>query len=559
MHALLDPKLTERLELLDAARTRARHEGRAPDWFEARPETQPQPGLTNQGATCFLNALLQQLYAIEEVRRAVYAFQYVAAVHGREHECVPLQLGRLFAQLQLSSLRTVSTHRLTAAFGWSRAEYVQQHDVQECCRALFDSLTASGVPVEERFFRGTLRSSLRCLRCGHRREHGEGFSDVPLGCAGITELERALAAFVTTERLDGDDAWHCEACAAKVPALKGMSFAVLPALLMLSLSRYELDAATGRRRKLGHRVAFPRQLDMSDYMQVRPPPEGGPVAASPSAPDSGQSLGAAAAAAAGAACLYDCIGALLHKGSAQGGHYTALLRESGAGAGRRWRLFDDSSVTEVSAEDWSAAAGAGAPSDTEADDGASAYCLVYRRAEGGAAAAPPSPPAWLEAEVAEEEAEAAELRAHAAAAACIVELRVVSAHDASRETSLTVHSDLPADFLLQVWKQLPSLCSPTTSLFPSPLSSHHSPPPFCSTPADSVRRAAASRRRSDRLVRWRRATSCGANTRFASPPRRLGHRARPADDAGGHKWCGWERRTDAARGRSGIFVHDAAA
>ena len=36
----------------------------------ARPPTQARCGLANSGATCYLNSLLQALYALEEVRLA---------------------------------------------------------------------------------------------------------------------------------------------------------------------------------------------------------------------------------------------------------------------------------------------------------------------------------------------------------------------------------------------------------------------------------------------------------------------------------------------------------
>jgi ubiquitin C-terminal hydrolase len=49
-------------------------------------------GLVNQGATCYLNSLLQGLYMVPEFRRAVYAWEYVQALHGDEDVCVPLQV-----------------------------------------------------------------------------------------------------------------------------------------------------------------------------------------------------------------------------------------------------------------------------------------------------------------------------------------------------------------------------------------------------------------------------------------------------------------------------------
>lgn len=47
-----------------------------------------------------------------------------------ESECIPLQLQRLFAMLQFTTVRSVETKGLTTSFGWSSAESFQQHDVQ---------------------------------------------------------------------------------------------------------------------------------------------------------------------------------------------------------------------------------------------------------------------------------------------------------------------------------------------------------------------------------------------------------------------------------------------
>jgi len=54
--------------------------------------------------------------------------------------CIPYQLQRLFAQLQLSSQAAVTTNSLTQSFGWTGADAFAQHDVQELTCVLFDAL-----------------------------------------------------------------------------------------------------------------------------------------------------------------------------------------------------------------------------------------------------------------------------------------------------------------------------------------------------------------------------------------------------------------------------------
>ena len=78
-------------------------------------------GLANQGSTCYLNSLLQALHATTELRERIYRWAppkplESAAVEAR---CMPLQLQKLLARLQLSEGRAVSTKGLTDSFGWT--------------------------------------------------------------------------------------------------------------------------------------------------------------------------------------------------------------------------------------------------------------------------------------------------------------------------------------------------------------------------------------------------------------------------------------------------------
>jgi ubiquitin C-terminal hydrolase len=97
-------------------------------------------GLVNQGATCYLNSLIQSLFMLPEFRLALFNWEYVAEVHGEEARCLSRQLQRLFSQLQLSSRPAITTGSLTKSFGWSSSEAFVQQDVHECMTAIFDIL-----------------------------------------------------------------------------------------------------------------------------------------------------------------------------------------------------------------------------------------------------------------------------------------------------------------------------------------------------------------------------------------------------------------------------------
>lgn len=96
-------------------------------------------GLENQGATCYLNSLLQSLYHLPAFRRAVYSMDVHTEEALAERKTIPLALQRLFYQLD-SSPTPVKTRELTKSFGWNSYEAFTQHDVQEMLRVLTEAL-----------------------------------------------------------------------------------------------------------------------------------------------------------------------------------------------------------------------------------------------------------------------------------------------------------------------------------------------------------------------------------------------------------------------------------
>ena len=91
-------------------------------------------GLKNQGATCYMNSLLQTLFFTNTLRSAVYKMPTEL-----EDQSVPLALQRVFYELQHMD-KPVGTKKLTKSFGWESLDSFMQHDVQELCRVLLDNL-----------------------------------------------------------------------------------------------------------------------------------------------------------------------------------------------------------------------------------------------------------------------------------------------------------------------------------------------------------------------------------------------------------------------------------
>ena len=115
-------------------------------------------GLINQGATCYLNSLLQCLFYNLSFR--------VLILQAKPDSAILVALQELFATLQLSSSPAVNTKDLVTAFGWSRGQVFEQHDVHELFSLLLDALgessTALGTQLPD-LFQGSISGSYQKL------------------------------------------------------------------------------------------------------------------------------------------------------------------------------------------------------------------------------------------------------------------------------------------------------------------------------------------------------------------------------------------------------------
>jgi len=270
-------------------------------------------GLANEGATCYLNSLLQTLFMTPEFRAAVYDWsfenwcrpvfeeklaeqqkknladgiekksnrsieeRYQSFKEKAEESSIPRQLQKLFLRLQLGDVRAETTGALTKSFGWERSEAFNQHDVQELCRVLLDALE-SGYKGTERhnivneLYQGEMKDYVRCLHCGHEGSRTDTYLDIPLviksfgETVAVKSIEEALQKFIEAETLTGDNKYNCESCHGARDAIKGLKFTKFPYLLALQLKRFDFDFVHMRRQKLNDRVTFPEVLDMNPYL-----------------------------------------------------------------------------------------------------------------------------------------------------------------------------------------------------------------------------------------------------------------------------------------------------
>ncbi|KAI4369312.1 hypothetical protein MLD38_017766 [Melastoma candidum] len=288
---------------------------------ELRDSLDSPAGLTNLGATCYANSILQCLYMNSTFRRAVFSIE--ADVLQRQP--VLDQLARLFAQLFASKRSFIDSAPFIKSLELDNGVQQDSHEFLTLLLSLLERcLRSSGNPavrtVIQALFRGGVSHVTRCSNCGRDSDASskvEDFYELELNVLGLKNLEESLDDYLRTEELNGENQYLCEFCKVRVDASRSITLRTLPRVLNIQLKRCVFLPKTTTKKKVTSSFSFPQQLNMSRRLSNTTQGD----------------------------LSYDLSAILIHKGTAvNSGHYVAHIKDEKTGI---WWEFDDEHVSRL--------------------------------------------------------------------------------------------------------------------------------------------------------------------------------------------------------------------
>lgn len=230
-------------------------------------------GLCNQGGTCYMNSLLQQLYHSNYFREGLLRIAGNSKVEqDNQHEAMLFQLQVMFGYLKLSQKKYYDTLPFCRSFldyDGQPISLSEQKDIYEFAGMLFEKLEHNPECAEllAKTIRGKVVWKTKSTETAYRSEREENFYMITVEVKDKSSLEDSLDLTIAEEFFSGDNKIEDSDTGRKVDALRRCAIRELPPTLIIHLKRFEFDLETLNRKKVNDNITFPMDLDMFPFTE----------------------------------------------------------------------------------------------------------------------------------------------------------------------------------------------------------------------------------------------------------------------------------------------------
>eukprot|EP00817_Percolomonadidae_sp_ATCC50343_P006457 CAMPEP_0117422526 /NCGR_PEP_ID=MMETSP0758-20121206/3342_1 /TAXON_ID=63605 /ORGANISM="Percolomonas cosmopolitus, Strain AE-1 (ATCC 50343)" /LENGTH=1501 /DNA_ID=CAMNT_0005205187 /DNA_START=2374 /DNA_END=6876 /DNA_ORIENTATION=- len=282
-------------------------------------------GLTNLGATCYMNALVQQLFMTEMFRNDLLHVEINPEV-GEDHALV-YELQRIFAHLDSSSRQCYHTLDFCKKYrNWDGTlmNVSEQQDAHEFFNLFFDKMenvlrSYDEIDLLKGVYGGFLVNQFEYQDDAGKnyvKQIREPFYLLSLDIKNQSSLEDSLSLYMEPEPLQGDNKYYSDVLGKKVDAQRRYLLKSLPNVMIFHLKRFEYNFSNMTNKKLYDRISFPSLLNMAPYMVEE---------------EKDNQI-----------TNYVLVGVLIHDGSANAGHYFSYIRDQHEDD--QWYEFNDRTI-----------------------------------------------------------------------------------------------------------------------------------------------------------------------------------------------------------------------
>ncbi|EFC38903.1 predicted protein [Naegleria gruberi] len=300
----------------------------------------PFVGLKNQGATCYMNSLLQQFFMTIPFRKeliTVNTDELPTNEKLQENVSLLREVQDMFAFLEYGRKKFYDTRPFCRVYkvDGRPVECSTQHDANEFFNLFMDCVEeALKFYKKDYLLRDVYGGSLlhQIIYEENISERPENFNIISLEVKNKRNIMESLELYCQGEMLEGNNQYFSDKLDRHVDALKRTLIKDLPNVLILHLKRFDFDFSLMVNRKINDRVEFPHLLNMEPYTvegMERKENRGIYDIPPPHRPDDYYQ--------------YKLVGVLVHSGSADSGHYYSFIMDR-KNEEEKWYEFNDEEI-----------------------------------------------------------------------------------------------------------------------------------------------------------------------------------------------------------------------